>query len=86
MRGLLPKYIAEFLKTRKFKVKVGNGISNEHEQENGVPQGAVLSVLLFALKMNNVTRCFPSNERFMYSLYVDDLQISYIIGTLTSRK
>ena len=77
MRGLLPKYIVEFLKTRKFKVKVGNTISNEYEQKNGVPQGAVLSVLLFALKMNSVVNCFPQNERFLYSLYVDDLQISF---------
>ena len=77
MRGLLPKYVSEFLKTRKFKVKVGSVTSPEYEQQNGVPQGSVLSVLLFSLKMNSVTRCFPLNSRFMYSLYVDDLQISY---------
>ena len=30
MRGLLPKYIAEFLGERRFQVKVGNSTSSEH--------------------------------------------------------
>ena len=77
MRGLLPKYIAEFLGERRFQVKVGNSTSSEHVQQNGVPQGAVLSVLLFALKINDIVKTLPVNERFVFSLFVDDLQVSY---------
>ena len=77
MRGLLPKFIAVYLEERKFKVKVGKSLSNEHEQQNGVPQGAVLSVLLFALKINDIVKNLPSAERFTCSLFVDDLQIGY---------
>ena len=75
LRGLLPKYIASFLGTRYFKVKVGSAISNEYEQQNGVPQGAVLSVLLFALKINDIVKSLPRNNALMCSLYVDDLQV-----------
>ena len=75
LRGLLPKYVAAFLGTRFFKVKVGTSISGEYEQQNGVPQGAVLSVLLFALKINDVVKNLPTTNTFMCSLYVDDLQI-----------
>ena len=75
LRGLLPKYIGTFLGTRFFKVKVGTAVSNEYEQQNGVPQGAVLSVLLFALKINDVVKKLPTTNTFMCSLYVDDLQI-----------
>ena len=77
MRGLLPKFIAMYLEERKFKVKVGKSLSNEHEQQNGVPQGAVLSALLFALKINNIVKNLPSAERFTCPLFVDGLQIGY---------
>jgi len=77
LRGLLPKYVEKFLEKRAFKVKIGNTISNEHEQQNGVPQGAVLSVLLFALKINDIVKNFPYEERFTVSLFVDDLQIGF---------
>ena len=37
MRGPFPKFITEFLKRRKFQVKIGNRLSNEYDQQNGVP-------------------------------------------------
>ena len=77
LRGSLPKSIASFLNTRSFRVKVGNVFSQEHPQENGVPQGAVLSVLLFALKINSIIEDLPISERFTCSLFVDDLQIGF---------
>ena len=77
LRGLLPKYISAFLETRSFRVNIGNAISPEYVQQNGVPQGAVLSVLLFALKINNIATCLPPQERFSFSLFVDDLQIGF---------
>ena len=43
-------------------------------QEEGVPQGSVLSVTLFAIKINNILKQLPPTVRG--SLYVDDLQIS----------
>ena len=75
LRGLLPRYIAAFLESRYFRVKIGNTLSNQYEQKNGVPQGAVLSVLLFAIKINGVVQNLPTNPSFTFSLYVDDLQI-----------
>ena len=54
LRGRLPLYIAEFLKHRTLSVRIGNHISEKREQQNGVPQGSVLSVTLFALKINDV--------------------------------
>ena len=77
LRGLLPKSIAAFLSGRRFKVKVGDAISSERVQHNGVPQGSVLSVLLFALKINGISKIMPTDERFEYSLFVDDLQIGF---------
>ena len=77
MRGLLPKYIAAFLDKRFFKTKFAGAYSSRLEQENGVPQGAVLSVTLFALKINEIIRNLPNAPGFMSSLFVDDLQIGF---------
>ena len=77
LRGKLLIYIKEFLKERYFRVKVNNFISREYSQENGVPQGSVLSVLLFAIKINSIIQYLPTdNPNIMISLFVDDLQIS----------
>ena len=78
MRGKLLIYIREFLKERFFRVKVDNVLSDEQVQENGVPQGSVLSVLLFAVKINSLAKELPTNDPgFLISLFVDDLQISF---------
>jgi ribonuclease HI len=76
-RGLLPKFIDEFLKDRTFNVKVGNILSDTFKQETGVPQGSVLSVTLFMIKVDQLAEMIPAENRFMSSLFVDDLQISY---------
>ena len=52
-------------------------MSTEYEQQNGVPQGAVLSVLLFALKINGIAENLPRMPGFMFSLFVDDLQLGF---------
>ena len=77
IRGLLPKYIECFLKLRVFRVRLANYFSDLQSQENGVPQGSILSVALFALKVNSVTSLIPSSTRFISSLYVDDLEIGF---------
>ncbi|GBM83506.1 putative RNA-directed DNA polymerase from transposon X-element [Araneus ventricosus] len=73
-RGNLPTFIQEFLKQRYFRVRLGNTYSDVYCQEEGVPQGSVLSVTLFILKINSILSVLPSS--IQKSLYVDDLQIS----------
>ena len=77
LRGALPKYIASFLKNRKFSVKIGNYLSSQRTQENGVPQGSVLAVTLFAIKINSIIKTLPNTSKLTASLYVDDLQVGY---------
>ena len=54
LRGRLPRYIKEFLSERRFRVRVNGACSNSYPQEEGVPQGCVLSATLFAIKINGV--------------------------------
>jgi ribonuclease HI len=75
IRGRLAYFISSFLKDRQFKVRVGNTLSDPHEQEMGVPQGCILSVTLFSVKINSIVKAVnPGIECF---LYVDDFCICY---------
>jgi len=75
LRGRLPLFIAGFLADRKFQVRVGGSYSKPCNQEMGVPQGSILSVTLFCLKINSIVKALCPGVEF--SLYVDDFVICY---------
>ncbi|XP_067138961.1 uncharacterized protein [Centruroides vittatus] len=53
---------------------MGNTFSRPFTQEEGVPQGCILSVTLFLVKINSIAKCLPPSVK--HTLYVDDFQIS----------
>ena len=53
----------------------GTLYSDPYSQEAGVPQGSILSVTLFSLRINSIVSCLLPDIK--YSLYVDDLAIYY---------
>ena len=75
VRGNMARFLERFMNERTFRVRMNNVISDQYKQECGVPQGSILSVTLFALKINSLSDVIPRN--IMTSLYVDDLQIAY---------
>lgn len=82
LRGRLPELISSFLSNRNFRVRVGSCLSNPHKQEMGVPQGSILSVTLFILKINSIVKSLPPN--IQCSLYVDDFLICYRSNNMNS--
>ena len=52
--GRLPTFIEGFPKNRQFQVKIGSNFCQLYNQEMGVPQGSILSVTLFGLKINSI--------------------------------
>ena len=75
LKGRLPLFIQNVLNDREFKVKVGSTLSELHKQEQGVPQGSILSVTLFSIKINDIMKNI--NPGVDCSLYVDDFLICY---------
>ena len=73
IRGYLAQYIIKFLDNRVFKVKLGSTFSEWHNQEEGVPQGSILSVTLFIIKINDIDSEVKDPQ--MCSLFVDDFGI-----------
>lgn len=75
LRGNLPIFISQFLENREFKVRIASTLSSQYQQEMGVPQGSILSVTLFGLKINGIAKCLaPGTEG---SLFVDDFLACY---------
>ena len=50
LRGRLPVFIRSFLEDRTMQVRVGSILSDFYDQEQGVPQGSILSTTLFNIK------------------------------------
>ena len=75
LKGRLPTFINNFLSDRNFKVRVGTNISDLQDQKEGVPQGSILSVTLFSIKINNIVKAL--NPGVDCSLYVDNFLICY---------
>ena len=74
LRGRLPNFIKAFLTDRKFQVRIGTTLSDIQQQEEGVPQGSILSVTLFNIKINSITNYLnPGVDSY---LYVDDFCIT----------
>ena len=74
LRGRLPIFIRNFLRDRTFKVRLGSTYSDSFEQEEGYPQGSIMSILLFLIKIDAVKQFL--NARTDGSLFVDDLSVS----------
>ena len=71
----MPIFIAKFLINRKFSVRIGGTLSEIYDQEEGVPQGNILAVTLFSIKINSIMKCLGNG--IDGSLYVDDFLICY---------
>ena len=73
LKGRLPNIIKSFLSDRKFRVCIGTTLSDIQNQE-GIPQGSILLVTLFNIKINSITNCLnPGIDKY---LFVDDFCIT----------
>jgi hypothetical protein len=68
----LINWLHNFLTNRKFSVKVNDYESDEHPISAGVPQGAVLSPILFCLYINDAPLLFDKWKCYSL-LFADDL-------------
>ena len=66
-------FIKNFLSDRYLKTRVGSEFSSPYLQEEGVHQGSVLSVTLFAVAINSLMEHIPASVQG--SLFVDDFAV-----------
>ena len=65
----MPLFIQNVLSNGSFNVRIGNTLSDIFEQEQGVPQGSILSPTLFGNKINDNVKCVKDID---CSHFVDD--------------
>jgi hypothetical protein len=63
--GRILKFISNFISNRKLKVAVGNHYSRPKSIENGVVQGAVLTVTLFLVAMTDIVKDIKEPTQIM---------------------
>ena len=74
VNGPILKFLSNFLTNRRFQILFGNTLSEPKCQENGVPQGSVLSVTMFQIAINTVFK-FINEPSVKCLAYADDLVI-----------
>jgi len=61
-------FIRSILSNRSFQVRVGSSLSQTKYPANGIPQGSILSPVLFSILINDL----PGGIRSWTALYADD--------------
>ena len=74
IKGNMFNFLRSFLTDRYFKVKIGNTYSELFKQEEGVPQGSILSVICFTVAINKIVKTISAPVKC--ALFADDLYIS----------
>ena len=72
--GNMGRYVEDFLSNRTFRVAIGGALSSLRVLENGVPQGTVIAVTAFLIRMTEVEQFIP--EGVQLKLYADDILLS----------
>ena len=70
MKGRLSNFIKSFLEDRTIQVRVGSTRSDLYDQEQGVPQGAILSTTLFNVKLNDIINCLDYKQMVLCTLMI----------------
>ena len=74
------KWIEDYLKSRRFQVKVNGELSEWFDVTSGVPQGSVLGPVLFVIYVNDMFEL--CDGRIDMYLYADDAKIFTIVKTV----
>ena len=72
------RWVASFLSNRQARVRFGDSMSSTRNMWQGLPQGSVLSPLLFIIYINNLASILPDSETI--SMFADD------VGILVTRR
>lgn len=73
IRGNCLAFVRNFLENRSYRVRVNTSYSTPHIQENGTPQGAILSPTLFLVAINDIIK--DLEKPLKARIYADDLVV-----------
>ena len=65
------KWLHDFLSNRTFKVRIGKDLSENVDIDSGIPQEAVLSLVLFAIILSDP----PNISNVHTEIFADDISL-----------
>ena len=68
-------FVKNFLCNRKFRIVINSSASSTKPLANGIPQGSPLSVILFIIAFDEVSRILSECKYIEHCLYADDIII-----------
>lgn len=72
--GRMARFLKSFLEERSFRVAIGNTFSGSYILENGVPQGTILAVTSFIIRMTEAEPFVPKGVSI--KMYADDILLT----------
>ena len=75
---------SNFIKDRYYSIKIRNNYSTSYTIGHGVPQGSILSPILFSIyltPLQTIKKRYPS---ITYNLYADDIELHATITNSTN--
>ncbi|KAG0412675.1 hypothetical protein HPB47_010193 [Ixodes persulcatus] len=86
IQGRPLNFIKTFLQERTYQVSIGNTKGRWRPNNIGVPQGAVLSPLLFNLAMTDLAQALEAVPQVCYTIYADDVTLWTTTGNATDQQ
>ncbi len=83
IKGNMFAFIQDFLRDRIFQVRIQDVLSSAYTQENGIPQGSVISPTLFIIGITGIAQII--NPPVNYGVFADDLVIYITSSNLQSQ-
>ena len=80
INGKILAWIKNFLTNRRQRVKINNVYSEWLSVKSGVPQGSVLTALLFIIYANDA----PAIIKSIVALFADDTKVYRLMSTIIS--
>lgn len=86
VHGRALNFIKSFLENRTYSIRYGDFTSAPARNGVGVPQGSVLSPLLFNIAMANLPKLLHKIPNLKFTVYADDVTIWTTHGDLTTQQ
>ena len=75
------RWLNSFLENRQSRVRVNGTLGHNHQMRQGLPQGAVLSPVLFLFYINTLAEILPDQD-MINALFADDVTLLAVRPTL----